>query len=127
LLNNPYHRDVTSDFLLDFQASSSPFNPKSWGFLIYPYDDDEAKDPFYNLMSWILHQAIIPSAHYYFQGYFATQPHMNKVYCQQFLDFVEANLRERATEEALHNRVIGIKTNGFKVEVLLYPEGKFPQ
>ena len=68
LLNYQYHRDIILDFSLDFHASSSPFNPKSWGFLIYPHDDDEAKDPFYNLIHRILFHAIIPLAHYYFQG-----------------------------------------------------------
>ena len=84
-------------------------------------------DPFYNLMHCILFHAIIPLAHYYFQGYFATQPSTNVAYCPWFMDFVEVNLRELAVDEAPHKRVIGMKTNGFKVEVLLYPEGEFPQ
>ena len=66
------------------------------------------EDPFKTLMSRILYHAIIPLARYYFQNVFFTQHTIHLAYCQRFMDFVEANLREWAVDEALHNQVIGV-------------------
>jgi hypothetical protein len=67
-----FHRDVVSEFTLDIQATVSEFDPKTWGFLMYPNRSSD-NSPDFDILVWqILKDGILPLVQHYFQGYFST-------------------------------------------------------
>ncbi len=89
-----YHRDLNSAISLETNASISEFDNKTWGFLIYPEDDDAENTTFGDLMKRVLVGGILPLARHYFQGFFSPQGPAHQAYCQLFHDFVKEHLDE---------------------------------
>jgi hypothetical protein len=121
-----FHRDVFSEFTLDTQATVPEFDLKTWGFLLYP-DHSGDHSPDFNILVWqILKDGILPLAQHYFQGYFYPRGPAHQAYCRRFLDFSKVQLQDFASSWRLTERLIGIRVDGMRVEVLFYPVGRFP-
>ncbi len=89
-----YHRDLNSAITLETNASISEFEQKTWGFLIYPEDDEAGNTTFGDLMKRVLVGGILPLARHYFQGFFSPRGPAHQAYCQLFHDFVKEHLDE---------------------------------
>ncbi len=113
-----YHRDLNSAITLETNASISEFDNKTWGFLIYPEDDNAENTTFGNLMKRVLVVGILPLAEHYFQGFFSSRGLAHQAYCQLLHDFVKEHLDERAGSWRLMDRIIGVRIHGMQVEVL---------
>ncbi len=119
-----FHRDVVLEITLDTRAIVSDFDLKTWGFLMYLDCSDDHSPDFDNLVRQILNDGILPLAQHYFQGYFSPRRPAQQVYCRRFLDFAEAQLKAFASSWRLMVRLIGIRVDGMRVEVLFYPVGR---
>jgi hypothetical protein len=54
-----YQRDMILEVTLNTNAMESELDLKTWGFLIYPNDNDEGENSFDALMKQILFNSII--------------------------------------------------------------------
>jgi hypothetical protein len=127
LILHNFHRDDVSEFALDIQATVSEFDLKTWRFLLYPDCSGDHSPDFDIWARQILMDKIIPLAQHYFQGYFSPRGPAHQVYCHRFLDFAKAQLQAFASSWRLMERLIGIRVDRMRVEVLFYPVGRFPQ
>jgi hypothetical protein len=91
---------------------------------MYPECSDEHSLDFDILVRQILMVGVLPLARHYFQGYFSPCGPAHQVYCQHFLDCAEAQLKAFASSWRLMERLIGIRADGMRVEVLFYPVGR---
>ncbi len=80
ILHN-YNRDVTSAITLDTSTMVSDMDLKSWGFLVYPHNNEEQENSFGDLMKQILLSGVMPFARHFFQGYLTHHGTLPKVYC----------------------------------------------
>jgi hypothetical protein len=122
-----FHRDVVLEITLDTHATVSEYDLKTWGFLLYPNRSGDQTLDFDILLQQILKSGILPLAQHYFQSYFTPRGPARQVYCRCFLDFVKARLQDFSRSWRLTERLVRIRVDGMRVEVLFYPVGRFPR
>jgi hypothetical protein len=121
-----YHRDIFSPLALDFNATITSFDLKTWGFLVYPDNYNKEANPFELLMKCILHKGIIPLAMSYFQSFFMTPGPAQQVYCHRYREFLKEHLKEFSGSWRLMECLVGICIQGLQVEALFYPLRRSP-